>query len=271
MRDKRRFHLIGPLPSHVLTARHRHHRPPQRRQVDPFQPADRQALRARLRHAGPDARQARGGGRPRRQSRDHRRHRRPRAGEARLDRRTDAPAERGGARCRRDRGQGPRPDHRGDGHAGHADAGDGGVRPAEAVCRCLSGVRPLGRMRGLHLRALDRGPVHPLGRDEVRARHRRRAALPRRRLGGPYDLRALRRRRWRGRLGPGRGCHGARQTSSNAQTEAALAVASARSRRAVASSSRHRVSSSSTRGPRQRVSSKDSLNGASTRRVASTR
>ena len=61
------------------------------------------------------------------------------------------------------------------------------------------GLRPGRRLLGLHLRADDGGADGGVGRQQARARHRRRRDVEHHRLHRSHDLRALRRRRRRGR------------------------------------------------------------------------
>ena len=181
MRDKRRSTKSRPASPNVRFPHHRHHRPPQRRQVDAVQPADGRPYRARLGYAGADARPARRRSRSRRQSRDHRRHGRPRAGQARLDCRAHAPAERSGARRVRSRALRRRRARRH--HLRRQVVRQAGPligtpdRPRRQQERkprgrggLLCGVRARLRRAGRHFRRTWRGPGRPRGRDDVGAR-----------------------------------------------------------------------------------------------------
>ena len=59
------------------------------------------------------------------------------------------------------------------------------------------GLRPAGRMLGLRLRGRDGGKIPDVRVASARPRHRRGDVFAAARLGGPHDLRPL--RRWRGR------------------------------------------------------------------------
>ena len=99
----------------------------------------------------------------------------------------------------------PRHDHRRHGHARHADAGHGRLRAAEARRR-RAARRSISSRRAPASSSACRiaDQFIATGRDEARARRRRRAPLARRRLDRPHDVRPLRRRRGRGRPRPGR-------------------------------------------------------------------